>query len=131
MPAAVGTTTSPAVLTFPAAPRSSSTCEVGRNAGAANDGCSTANTCRGGPPAPLAFEGTTARSLPPETKSSAGGPAAKAGFKAGDVLLEVGGQKTDDLRALLQVLQSKKPGDTVTVHFLRDGKRQAINLKLG
>ncbi len=51
-----------------------------------------------------------------------GSPAAKAGFKAGDVLVEFDGKKIDDLYDFTYVLRQHKPGDTVMVKVLRNDK---------
>jgi hypothetical protein len=51
-----------------------------------------------------------------------GSPAAKAGFKAGDVLVQFDGKPIENLEDFTYVLRSKKPGDTVVVKVLRDGK---------
>jgi len=63
---------------------------------------------------------------------SAGGPAAKAGLVAGDVITAVAGTPTpssDDLGALLA---SKHPGQTVSVKFTKqDGTSGTVNVTLG
>lgn len=46
----------------------------------------------------------------------------KAGFKAGDVLVEFDGKKIDDLYDFTDVLRQHKPGDTVMVKVLRNDK---------
>ncbi|HUI56326.1 MAG TPA: M28 family peptidase [Bryobacteraceae bacterium] len=53
---------------------------------------------------------------------TAGSPAAKAGLKAGDVMVEFDGKKIDNLYDFTYALQSKKPGDQVLVKVLRDGQ---------
>jgi hypothetical protein len=50
-----------------------------------------------------------------------GSPAAKAGFKAGDILVEFDGKPIQNLYDFTYALRSKKPGDTVKVKVLRDG----------
>jgi S1-C subfamily serine protease len=75
----------------------------------------------------------------------AGSPAAKAGLRGGDASatldgseLRLGGdviKKIDgkDIRTMDQVISivgSKKPGDTVTVEYLRDGKTKTAQVKL-
>src|SRR5689334_5843668 len=60
-----------------------------------------------------------------------GTPAAKAGLHTGDVILSVGGAKvssSDDLRA---AINARKPGDHVSVTFLRNGQRHTVSLTLG
>ncbi|HWC98558.1 MAG TPA: M28 family peptidase [Candidatus Sulfopaludibacter sp.] len=51
-----------------------------------------------------------------------GSPAGKAGFKAGDVMVEFDGKAIQNLYDFTYALQAKKPGDEVVVKVLRDGK---------
>jgi serine protease Do len=51
-----------------------------------------------------------------------GSPAAKAGFRTGDVLVEFDGKPIQNLYDFTYALRSKKPGDEVKVKVLRDGK---------
>ena len=48
-----------------------------------------------------------------------GSPAAKAGLKAGDILMEFDGKPIQNLYDFTYALRSKKPGDEVTVKVLR------------
>jgi Peptidase family M28/PDZ domain/PA domain len=50
-----------------------------------------------------------------------GSPAAKAGFKAGDILIDFGGVKIDNLYDFTYALRAHKPGDKVMVTVLRNG----------
>jgi len=50
-----------------------------------------------------------------------GSPAAKAGFKAGDIMVEFDGKAIQNLYDFTYALRSKRPGDTVKVKVLRDG----------
>ncbi|HXJ92578.1 MAG TPA: M28 family peptidase [Terriglobia bacterium] len=52
-----------------------------------------------------------------------GSPAAKAGFKAGDVLVQFGDAKIDNLYDFTYALRAHKPGDKVMVTVLRGGER--------
>ncbi len=75
-----------------------------------------------------------------------GSPASKAGIRAGDVQAQINGQsvqlggdiivaingkpvKTSD--QLVTRISDNKPGDTVTVTVIRDGKKKDIQVKLG
>jgi aminopeptidase YwaD len=52
-----------------------------------------------------------------------GSPAAKAGFKAGDVLIEFGDKKIENLYDFSYALRAHRPGDKVTVTVLRNGEK--------
>lgn len=54
-------------------------------------------------------------------------PAAKAGLKAGDVITEVDGKAVKGNLDLIRSINAKKEGD-ITVTYVRDGKRQTINV---
>jgi putative serine protease PepD len=60
-----------------------------------------------------------------------GGAAAAAGIKAGDIITDLGGTKTESLAELNDVLLDYKPGDKVNVAVLRDGKREQFVVRLG
>ncbi len=62
---------------------------------------------------------------------SAGTPADIAGLKAGDVIVEFGGQSVKDLYEYSNALYSHKPGDEVDVVVLRSGQRLTLHVKLG
>ena len=51
-----------------------------------------------------------------------GSPAAKAGFKANDIMVEFDGKPIQNLYDFTYALQAKKPGDEVVVKVMRDGK---------
>ncbi len=59
------------------------------------------------------------------------GPAAEAGMQDGDVIVEIGGRSTKDLRALRQVLGRMKAGKTVPVVVLRGEDRIKLRVTLG
>jgi serine protease Do len=63
-----------------------------------------------------------------EVKS--GGPAAKAGLESGDVIVEFAGKPVDDSRHLKFSVAAEKPGSTVPVKIVRDGKTKTLRLKL-
>lgn len=56
------------------------------------------------------------------------GPAAKAGFKAGDVVLEFDGKKITDGRHLKLTVGETKPGSQVPVEIWRDGHKQSLEV---
>jgi S1-C subfamily serine protease len=59
-----------------------------------------------------------------------GGPADKAGLKAGDVIVQIDGKPVNDVQALGDILMSKKPGDTVSVQYYRGNQQQTAQVKL-
>ena len=54
------------------------------------------------------------------------GPAAKAGLKAGDRIVQIGTIEIRSVNDLMFVLQTAKPGTDVKVTFVRDGKHQSV-----
>jgi len=63
-------------------------------------------------------------------KVEPGQPAAKAGLKDGDVITSVDGQKLGSEVSLRGVLLQHKPGDTIKLEVLRDGKTLALDVTL-
>jgi serine protease Do len=62
---------------------------------------------------------------------SADSPAARAGLKSGDVILEFNGKKVEDPSALARAVAVAKPGETGTLTVVRDRKQQTVEVKLG
>jgi serine protease Do len=61
---------------------------------------------------------------------TAGGPAASAGLKAGDVIVEFNGKAVTRSDDLPEVVGSTKPGAMVPVKILRDGKETTLNVRV-
>jgi len=59
-----------------------------------------------------------------------GGPAEKAGFEPGDVIVELDGKKVESLNKLLLMLGRSKVGAKVPVKIYRDGKPKTLNVTL-
>src|SRR5437868_2018929 len=59
-----------------------------------------------------------------------GSPASKAGFKAGDVLVQFGDKPIKNLYDFTDALRRSKVGDVVQVTVLRDGKPVTASVKL-
>jgi hypothetical protein len=59
-----------------------------------------------------------------------GSPAAKAGLKAGDVLVQFGDKPIKNLYDFTDALRRSKVGDVVPVTVLRDGKERKVDVKL-
>jgi serine protease Do len=62
---------------------------------------------------------------------SPSGPAAKAGFEPGDVILEINGQPVPDRDELVQTVVALKPGTTVPVKVLRNKVEKTLNVTIG
>jgi len=60
-----------------------------------------------------------------------GGPAAKAGVHAGDVIMEIDGTKISSGTVLLNVVANAAVGKSVNVRVNRDGKEQTIPVVIG
>ncbi len=57
--------------------------------------------------------------------------AQKAGLLEGDIITSVNGQKIDGPEQLVSVIKSKKPGDEVSIGYLRAEKAASMKIKLG
>jgi serine protease Do len=62
---------------------------------------------------------------------SADTPAAKAGLRAGDIIIERDGRKVDDVAGFRNAIAQTKPGTTVKLGLWRDGKRTTLDVRLG
>ncbi|MCL5667112.1 MAG: trypsin-like peptidase domain-containing protein [Patescibacteria group bacterium] len=60
-----------------------------------------------------------------------GGPADKAGIKAGDIVLEVNRQPLDQNHELDMTVRQYQPGNQVSMTILRDGQKQDVAVLLG
>ncbi len=60
-----------------------------------------------------------------------GGPGAKAGLRAGDVITEVDGAAVHSGEELIVKIRSHRPGDTLLLTLQRGGKQQSVRLRLG
>jgi membrane-associated protease RseP (regulator of RpoE activity) len=58
-------------------------------------------------------------------------PAAKAGLQVGDVITAIGGTQIDQTHSLSDLVQQKKPGDSVALTVTRGGQSLTINVTLG
>jgi serine protease Do len=60
----------------------------------------------------------------------AGSPAAKAGVKAGDVIVAIDGSAIKDSRELAQKIGTMSPGSSIKLNVIRDGSQQTIDVTL-
>jgi serine protease Do len=59
---------------------------------------------------------------------SSNGPAAKAGVKPGDVILDVNGREVSSTDELVQIVQGLEPGTSVPVTVMRAKERQKLSI---
>lgn len=62
---------------------------------------------------------------------TAGGPAARAGLRIGDVIVQIDSLPVTDDQALSGILVNKNPGDTAAVKVYRGSQQLTINVILG
>jgi serine protease Do len=60
-----------------------------------------------------------------------GSPADKAGLKRGDLIIELDAKKVHDSTGLRNMISATAPGTSITLKIIRDGKEQAVVVKLG
>lgn len=60
-----------------------------------------------------------------------GGPAARAGLQAGDVIVAVEGEELRSHLELRAAIGTKRPGDRVRLDIVRDDRRQNVTVELG
>ncbi len=61
----------------------------------------------------------------------AGSPAAAAGLKEGDIILDLDGTRVDETHDLSSLIVPHAPGDTVTLQIQRDGATRTVKVTLG
>ena len=59
------------------------------------------------------------------------GPADKAGLKPGDIIITLDGRAIKDGDDLVNEIASRRPGSTIRLGFLRDGKQQDATVTIG
>jgi serine protease Do len=59
------------------------------------------------------------------------GPADKAGLKPGDIITSIDGRQVKDGDDLVNEIASRKPGSTIRLGFLRDGKPNDTTVTIG
>ena len=60
-----------------------------------------------------------------------GSPAAEAGIRGGDIVVEFAGREIGDIYAYTYALQDHEPGDAVEIVVLRDGEQLTLTAVLG
>lgn len=90
------------------------------------------------------FLGVSLGPLTPEVKEMAGtdrgvlvssltddSPAAKAGIQPGDVITSIDGKEVNDPAEVVDIVRSRRPGQSVSVVYYRMGKRRQTEVTLG
>ena len=62
---------------------------------------------------------------------TAGGPAADAGLRTGDVIVAIAGETVDEPDDVAGAIQDRRPGETVEVEVRRGGSTDTLDLRLG
>ncbi|WP_278070431.1 Do family serine endopeptidase [Brevundimonas sanguinis] len=62
---------------------------------------------------------------------TAGAPGERGGMQIGDVVVSVNGEAVDSSTELTRRVARAKPGDTLRLEVLRDGRRQTLNIRAG
>ena len=57
-------------------------------------------------------------------------PAAKAGLKAGDRIVELAGKQVKNMTHYMDIMSDQKAGDTIEAVILRDDKKMTVKIKL-
>jgi serine protease Do len=65
------------------------------------------------------------------TDVDADGPAGKAGLKAGDVIVRIGGKAVRDGEDVREALRDVEPGSTATIGVQREGRPMDLTVKVG
>ncbi len=64
------------------------------------------------------------------TNTTQGGPAHVAGLQRGDIVVGIRGNPVRDARDIVQTIQESRPGDVITVEFIRSGTTQSLDVLL-
>jgi 2-alkenal reductase len=65
------------------------------------------------------------------SRVAGGSPASQAGLQQGDIVTGLGSIQIDETHAYLNTLFTFKPGDQVTVNFIRNGQPMQVQVTLG
>jgi len=65
------------------------------------------------------------------TEVTNGGPASEAGLQQGDIITKVGDVALDETHTYVNTLFTFKPGDQITLTFVRNGKETQVQITLG
>ena len=62
---------------------------------------------------------------------SKGGPAAKAGLEVGDIITKLDGQAIGSMDEMIQLMESKNIGDSITLTYVRNGQESTATVTIG
>jgi len=65
------------------------------------------------------------------SKVAVNSPASQADLQRGDIITGIGGVSLDETHSYINILFTYKPGDQVTVEFVRNGNAQQVQVTLG
>ncbi|MFC2156773.1 PDZ domain-containing protein [Acidobacteriota bacterium] len=57
-------------------------------------------------------------------------PAKKAGLKPGDVIVGAEGDKVESIDALIDIIQEKEAGETITIEYIRNKKKRRVEVEI-
>jgi putative serine protease PepD len=63
-------------------------------------------------------------------EATAGGPAARAGLRTGDLIVAVGGERVAEPDDVAAAIQDRSPGESVEVEVRRDGELRTLDVRL-
>ena len=61
---------------------------------------------------------------------TAGGPSARRGLRSGDIVTAIDGQPATSNIGLQELTVTKKPGESVSIEYWRDGRSDQTNVVL-
>ncbi|MFC0633418.1 Do family serine endopeptidase [Brevundimonas balnearis] len=74
---------------------------------------------------PSDFRGAYINSVTPDT------PADRAGLRPGDIVTAVDGRAVDGSTEVTRAVAAKRPGETLRLEVLREGRRQTVEVRVG
>jgi len=64
------------------------------------------------------------------TRTTTGGPADSAGLRRGDIIIGIRGNQVKDSIDIMQTIQESRPGESVTIEFIRGSKVDTLEVVL-
>jgi S1-C subfamily serine protease len=79
----------------------------------------------------MGIRASTATAAPGVLLDSTQGPAQKAGLKGGDIVSSIDGHRCTSMDQVINYVETKKPGEQISVTYLRGGTSRTTTLTLG